>query len=157
MWTVESINRSYTLCTGQILNLPNCFATPKQKPRRGGGPKKIEHLPTSTFTRKFLRKQTWSMHSGIYISGLRAESYGSTWYEHGGRRGAAPSFTSATSVPGGSRNQAICCVTCARTQRDIELLRILSVLEMEVTKIILAKVSKLCQLSSHSRGVLSRI
>ncbi len=29
--------------------------------------------------------------------------------------------------------------------------------EMEVTEIILAKVSRLCQLSSHSRGILSRL
>jgi hypothetical protein len=122
---VESIYRSYTLCTGPDSEPTKLLYHPKTKTLEGKGHKKVEHLPPSAFTGKFLRKADlvhalWNL---WYISGLRAESCVSTWCEHDGRRGAAPSFTSATSAPGDSRNPAICCVTCVRTQRDVELLR----------------------------------
>ena len=64
---VENIYKSYTLCIWHIPNLQNpnlqnCFTTPKQKPRRGGGLTQI-NTAAKSFTGQFLRKSilTWSL------------------------------------------------------------------------------------------------
>jgi hypothetical protein len=54
---VESIYRGVIHCVfDQIPTLQNYFTTPKQKPRRRGGPQTDKHLPPNPFTGHFIRK-----------------------------------------------------------------------------------------------------
>jgi hypothetical protein len=54
----EHIQELYSIhCVfDQIPNLQNCFTTPKQKPRRGGGLRWINTCRQRPFTGQFLRK-----------------------------------------------------------------------------------------------------
>ncbi len=47
--------RSLTLCSDQIENLQNCFTTPKQKPRRGGGHRQVNTCRKVSLQVIFLR------------------------------------------------------------------------------------------------------
>ncbi len=61
---MESIYRSYTLSVfDQIMNLQNCFTTPKQKPTRGEGLRQINtcrQVPLQVNSKK-------SRHSGLDV------------------------------------------------------------------------------------------